>query len=180
MKNVIIRLVNHGDILSQAIIMEQGGMIAHAETIMPGGTVIGAYAEHGVIERPLDYDNGVFDLEILVCLTVDDAAADAFHHYLRTVAAKKEPYDFPGLADFVQFLDLHKKHWVYCSALVVDAFRGNGAAPGPRIWFRALPKPAHEVSPVWLQELLYVLPYASILTGRTDPIFLAHISEKTA
>lgn len=178
MKDVIVRLVNHGDFLSKAIIAEQGGMIAHAEVPMPGGTVIGAYAEHGVIERPLDYDHGVFETEIFVCLEVEDATADAFHHYLRAVAAKREPYDFPGLIDFVEFKDLHHLHWVFCSALVVDAMRLNGVDDdhAPRIFPRGLPKPAHDVSPVWLQQMLYARPDIKILTGRTDPIFIAHIS----
>jgi hypothetical protein len=175
MKTVVVRLVNHGDGLSKAIIYEQGGMVAHAEVPMPGTqTVIGAYAEHGVIERPLNYDNGVFEYEIFVLLEVEDATADAFHHYLRAVAAKKEPYDFPGLADYVQFLDLHKKHWVFCSALVVDGMRLNGVDDDtPRIFPRGLPKPAHFVSPVWLQQMLYARPDIKII-ARDSPEFIAH------
>ena len=169
--------------MSMAIIAKQGGEIAHAEIFMPGtGTVIGAYAEHGVIERTWLYDNAVFNTEILVLFEVDDDAADATHHYLRAVAAKKEPYDFPGLLEFVEFHDFHKLHWVFCSALCVDAFRRNGVADGPRIWSHGLPVPAHRISPVWFQSLIVELPYATILTGRTDPRFIAHMNlpEKTA
>jgi hypothetical protein len=43
MKTVLVRLVNHGDLLSDMILAEQGGMIAHAEVLMPGTqTIIGA------------------------------------------------------------------------------------------------------------------------------------------
>jgi hypothetical protein len=182
MKTVVVRLVNHGDGLSKAIISEQGGMIAHAEVPMPGTqTVIGAYAEHGVIERPLNYDDGKFEYETFVLLEVEDAVADAFHHYLRAVAAKKEPYDFPGLIDYVQFLDLHKKHWVFCSALVVDAMRLNRGAvtdDTPRIFPRGLPKPAHFVSPVWLQQMLYARPDIKIIS-RDSPEFIAHTTRAT-
>ena len=80
---IIIRLVRHDDPLSWAIIQNTGGEVAHAEAIMKGGTVVGAFAEGGVQERRLDYDGGKFVKEILFSLPADDAMSAAFEHYGR-------------------------------------------------------------------------------------------------
>ncbi len=135
--NAYVRLVNHDDGLSEAILLEIGGEVAHAEVIMRGGTIIGAFAEDGVQERPWAYDGGKFKTEILVELPMDGAMVAKFEHYLR--ACIGEPYDFTGLAKFVEHFDLHRVHHVFCSALVDDALRGCGYFPRP------LPVPAHMV-----------------------------------
>jgi hypothetical protein len=169
---IIIRLVCHDDPLSAAIILEIGGMVAHAEAIMPGGTIIGAFAEGGVQERALDYDGGKLKYEVLVALDTTQDMSDRFYHYMRAVIG--EPYDFSGLAKFVEHFDLHWGHHVFCSALIDDALRGCLYFPRP------LPIPAHEVSPRILHQMLFVRPDAKVIT-RDDPIFKAHISraEKT-
>ena len=41
---IYVRLVRHDDPLSWAIIQNIGGVVAHAEAVMKGGTVIGAFA----------------------------------------------------------------------------------------------------------------------------------------
>ncbi len=167
----MIRLVNHGDGLSDAILLETGGLVAHAETIMPGGTIIGAFAEGGVQERPLDYDGGVYKYEVLVALPMDGQMSAAFHHYLRSCIG--EPYDYMGLAKFVEHFDLHRRHMVFCSALVQDALRGCSYFPRP------LPIPAHESSPRILHQTLFGRPDIRVIT-RSDPLFVAHISQEKA
>lgn len=165
---IVIRLVRHDDPLSWAIIQNIGGEVAHAEAIMRGGTVVGAFAEGGVQERPLDYDGGKFLKEILLALPADDDMTERFEHYGR--ACIGEPYDFTGIGDFVHpGVDVHRKHHVFCSALIQDMLRGC------LFFARPLPIPAHYVSPLLLQQELLVRPDVKIIT-RDDPAFLAHIS----
>ena len=133
---------------------------------MRGGKVIGAFAEGGVQERPMDYDGGKFGTEILIALPCDDATEARFEHYLRAVIG--ENYDFSGLAKFVEHFDFHLGHHVFCSALIDDALRGSDYFPHP------LPIPAHEVNPRMLQQMVLCRPDAKIVT-RDDPIFKAHI-----
>lgn len=166
---IIVRLVCHDDELSRLILLETGGVVAHAEAVMPGGTILGAFAEGGVQERPLDYDGGKFKTEILIALPASDEMAAAFHHYLR--ACIGEPYDFPGLFKFVEHFDLHAKKHAFCSMLIDDALRGCLYFPRP------LPIPGHEVSPRILHQMLFARPDAQVI-DRNDPIFLAHVAEK--
>jgi hypothetical protein len=165
---IIVRLVCHDDPLSAAIMLEIGGLVAHAEAIMPGGTIIGAFAEGGVSERPMDYDGGKLKYEVLVALPVSDEMSAAFHHYLR--ACVGEPYDFPGLAKFVEHFDLHRGHHAFCSMLIDDALRGCLYFPRP------LPIPGHEVSPRILHQMLFVRPDVLVVT-RDDPLFISHVSK---
>lgn len=167
MPEIYVRFVNHGDGLSDAILLEIGGMVAHAEAIVRGGTIIGAFAEGGVQERPLNYDGGKFKYEIIAALPTDDETAAKFEHYLRSVIG--EPYDYTGLAGFVEHFDLHREHHIFCSALIDDALRGCLYFPRP------LPIPAHKVSPVMLQQMVFVRPDIRIVT-RDDPAFKAHIA----
>jgi hypothetical protein len=167
---IIIRLVRHDDALSAAIILNIGGEIAHAEAIMKGGTVIGAFAEGGVQERPLDYDNGKFKKEILLALPTDEETEARFEHYLRAPEVMGEKYDFTGIANFVHLgIDLHGKHTVFCSALIHDALRWINWLPVP------LPIPGHYVTPIVLQQELLARPDVKIIT-RDDLIFIAHIN----
>ncbi len=167
---IIIRLVCHDDPLSAAIILEIGGVVAHAEAIVPGGTIIGAFAEGGVQERTLDYDGGKLKHEVLIGLPVSAELEAAFYHYLR--ACVGEPYDFTGLAKFIEHFDFHRKHMVFCSALMQDALRGCLYLPRP------LPIPAHETSPRILHQMLFSRPDIQILT-RDDPLFVSHVSKET-
>jgi hypothetical protein len=165
---IIIRLVRHDDPLSWAIIQNIGGEVAHAEAIMKGGTVVGAYAEGGVQERQLDYDGGKFVKEILFSLPADDDMTARFEHYGRACLGMS--YDFTGLAEFIHLgVDLHGKHHVFCSALIQDMLRGC------LWWPRPLPIPAHYVHPVMLQQELLIDQRTQIIT-RDDPIFKAHIA----
>jgi hypothetical protein len=166
---IIIRLVRHDDPLSAAILINIGGVVAHAEAIVRGGTVIGAFAEGGVQERPLDYDGGKFVTEILVALPATDEMTDKFEHYLR--ACLGEPYDFTGLADFLHLgSDLHRAHHVFCSALMHDALRGCG------YFARPLPVPAHYITPLLLHQELLVRP-DSVVIDRESEIFTSHIKQ---
>ena len=175
---IIIRLVCHDDLLSAAIVRDiygelttSGNEIAHAEAVMWGGTVIGAYAEGGVQERKLDYDGGRFKHEVLIRLPVDDDMAAKFEHYLRAVVG--EPYDYTGLFEFAELaLAGHISHHVFCSALIDCALRGCGYFPRP------LPVPAHKINPLFLQQMLYVRPDIMMIS-RTDLSFLAHIAPKS-
>jgi hypothetical protein len=169
---IIVRFVCHDDPLSAAILIEIGGQVAHAEAVMPGGTVIGAFAEGGVQERQLDYDGGKFRYEALVALPARDDVAAAFEHYLRSPEVLGEPYDYTGLAKFVEHFDFHQGHHVFCSALIDDALRGCLYFPRP------LPIPAHEVNPRMLQQMLFAR-YDTILVTRDHPIFIAHIAAGT-
>lgn len=165
---IIIRLVRHEDPLSWAIIQNIGGEVAHAEAIMKGGTIIGAFAENGVQERPMDYDGGKFAKEVLFALPADDDMSAKFEHYGR--ACIGESYDFTGLTEFIHLgVDLHGTHHVFCSALVQDMLRGC-------LWFpRPLPIPAHYVSPLLLQQELLVDQRTKVIT-REDPIFKDHVA----
>jgi hypothetical protein len=169
MTEILVRFVDHGDLLSDAIRREMGGMVAHAEAIMLGGTVIGAYALGGVQERPLDYDHGKFRTEILIALPTDTDTVTKFEHYLRAPEVLGEKYDYFGLADFIEHFDFHHHHKVFCSALITDALRGSLYFPHP------LPIPAHKVHPVLLQQMVLCRPDARIIT-RDHYIFKVHIA----
>ena len=165
---IYIRLVRHDDPLSWAIIKNIGGEVAHAEGVMVGGTVIGAFAEGGVQERPWDYDGGKFLKEVIFELPADDDMSKAFDHYLRAVIG--EPYDFTGIAEFIHVgFDTHGKHHVFCSAFIQDALRGC------KYFARPLPIPAHYVNPLMLMQELLVDARTRIVE-RTDPAFVAHIA----
>ena len=174
---IIIRLVRHDDPLSWGIIQNTGGVVSHAEAILKGGTIIGAFAEGGVQERPLDYDGGKFLKEILFALPADDDMAARFEHYLRSPRVLGEPYDYPGIVNFTHpGWDLHAGHHVFCSDLIHLALRGIGAAiDSPRWWPRPMPIPGHYVSPLLLHQELLCDQRTQIIT-RTDPVFLKHIT----
>lgn len=167
---IIIRLVDHDDPLSKAILLNIGGEIAHAEAIMRGGTVIGAFAEGGVQERPLNYDGGKFKKEMLLALPADDEMTAKFEHYLRSPEVIGEPYDYSGIANFIHpGIDLHKKHHVFCSALIHDDLRWISWLPNP------LPISGHYVTPILLQQELLARPDVKMIE-RNDPIFIKHIA----
>ena len=171
---VIWRFVAHDDEITDLIIKatcKTGGQVAHAEGLMRGGTIIGAFAEGGVQERPLDYDGGKFQFEAFIAIPVSAETQAVFEHYLRSPEVFHEPYDYFGLGDFVQMIgDWHESHKVFCSALIVDAARWED-----RIFKHKLPIHAHGVSPVMLEEMVRCRDDSIIIT-RDDPIFLAHIA----
>ena len=156
--------------MSWAIIQNIGGVVAHAEAVMRGGTVIGAFAEGGVQERPLDYDGGKFLKEVLFALPADVVMSARFEHYLRSPNVLAEPYDYPGIANFMHFgIDLHADHHVFCSALIHDDLRFI------RWWQRPMPIPGHYVNPLILHQELLADQRTQIIP-RDDPIFLKHIA----
>lgn len=174
---MILRGVRHKDELSDLIIDNQGGVLAHFEAFMTGTrTVIGAFAEGGVQERPMDYDGGNFALEILFHLPATDDMNAAFEHYLRSPDVHEEPYDYSGIANFLHLgVDLHGKHRVFCSALIHDALRGFGCADDyPRWWNRPMPIPGHYVTPLIMHQQLLADQRVKIVE-RIDPAFVAHI-----
>lgn len=170
---VIWRFVAHGDEITRLIIAatcKTGGQVAHAEAIMRGGTIIGAFAEGGVQERRLDYDGGKFAFEQLISIPVTAEVQAKFEHYMRSPNVMGEKYDYFGLFDFVQLIgDWHASHKVFCSALVTDAARYVGIFKHP------LPIHAHGVSPIMLQQMALARDDAQIVTRDSD-IFKAHIS----
>lgn len=168
---IILRFVCHDDGISKAIVAVTGGQVAHAEAIMRGGTIIGAFAEGGVQERQLDYDGGKFKFEQLVALSVDDDMAARFEHFLRSPEVWKEKYDYFGLLDFVEHFDLHQQHKVFCSALIQDDLRWIGYFPNP------LPIWARHVNPEMLRQQVLCKRSAKVIT-RDDPIFVAHIASE--
>lgn len=177
---VIWRFVAHDDEITRLIIAatcKTGGQVAHAEAIMRGGTIIGAFAEGGVQERALDYDGGKFAFEQLIAIPVTDEVQAKFEHYLRSPEVQKVKYDYLGLFDFVQLIgDWHESGKAFCSTLITDAARWKDM-----IFKHAFPIHAHGVSPVMLQQMALARNDSIIIT-RDDPIFKAHISgamEKT-
>jgi len=168
---MILRGVRHKDKLSDLIIMNTGGVLAHFEGVMQGGTVIGAFAEGGVQERPLDYDGGNFAAEVLFDLPASDEMNAKFEHYLRSPEVMGEAYDYTGIANFIHpGADLHSKHHVFCSALIHDDLRWI------KWWPRELPIDGHYVTPLILHQELLVDQRTRIIT-RDDPVFLAHIAK---
>jgi hypothetical protein len=171
---VVLRFVAHEDEITRLIIKatcKTGGQVAHAEAIMRGGTIIGAFAEGGVQERRLDYDGGKFQFEQLIAIPVSLETQAKFEHYLRSPKVRKLKYDYLGLFDFVQLIgDWHESHKAFCSALITDAARWDDM-----IFKHALPIHAHGVSPVMLQQMALSRDDSLIIT-RDDPIFIAHIA----
>jgi hypothetical protein len=172
--HVIFRFVAHDDEITRLILAatcKTGGQVAHAEAVMRGGTIVGAFAEGGVQERPLNYDGGKFKFESLIAIPVDADTQAAFEHYMRSPQVLGEPYDYFGLGDFVQLFDWHQSHKVFCSAVVTLAARWV------KIFKHPLPINAHGISPIMLQQMTLTRDDAKIVT-RDDPIFISHISKE--
>ena len=168
---IYVRLVDHDDPLSRAILMNIGGVVAHAEGIMKGGTVVGAFAEGGVQERPLNYDGGKIKMEVLLELPADDEMTAKFEHFMRSPEVMGEKYDYSGIANFLHLgVDLHAKHHVFCSALIHDGLRWCA------FFARPMPIPGHYVTPIILHQELLARPDVRVVT-RDDPAFLAHIAK---
>ncbi len=167
--SIIVSFVNHDDLLSRGILLKTGGEYAHAEALTPRGTIIGAFAEGGVQERPRDYDGGKFKKKLFLLLSdADDDMSARFYHFLDAVVAKKEPYAFFDILDFVLPFDFHERQHVFCSALIDDGLRGCSYFPVP------LPIWARYCYPVLLQQMLLVRPGVRPVTP-DSPEFLAHI-----
>ena len=146
---IIVRLVLHNDLLSKGIIFRTNGEYAHAEAITPQGTIIGSYAEGGVQERPLDYDKGNYEKELLLLLNATSEQSDKFYHYLRAPEVLGEKYGFIDILGFASGLHIHIPHEVICSALITLSLRGCDWLP------RSLPMAAHTVSPALLHQMLF-------------------------
>src|SRR5437016_3113271 len=146
MPMIRLRFVRGIGAISDAIVLDSGGLYSHVEAVTPEGKYLGAHMDGGVQARPADYDAGQFVRELFVELPADAATTAAFYHYLNAVIG--EPYDFGAIAGFVTHLDLRLKHRVICSALQTLALRGCA-------WFAApLSIPAHQISP---RDLLLIL-----------------------
>ena len=168
---IYLRGVLHNDTLSDLIIKNQGGVLAHFEGVMKGGTVIGAFAEGGVQERQLNYDGGKFANEIIFELPADDIMSAKFEHYLRSPEVLGEKYDYAGIVNFIHpGFDLHQKHQVFCSALIHDDLRWIGW------WPRPMPIPGHYVTPIVLHQQLLADQRVQII-NRSNPAFIAHIAK---
>ena len=166
---MILRGVCHNDELSRLILVNQGGVLAHFEAVMKGGTVVGAFAEGGVQERPLNYDGGSFAREILFDLPADDAVNARFEQYLRSPRVMGEKYDNTGILNYLHFgIDLHAKHHVFCSALIHDDLRWINW------WPRPMPIPGHYVTPLIMHQELLADQRTRVIT-RDDPAFIAQV-----
>lgn len=142
---IVLRFVHGNDLVSDAILVDTGGLYSHVEAVTPDGKYLGAHANGGVLARPSNYDAGTFNREKFVALPADDAMTAKFYHYLDEVVG--EPYAFDAIAGFIMHLDVHVQHRVICSALQALAIRWCG-------FFAPLSIPAHEISPRDLELIL--------------------------
>jgi hypothetical protein len=147
---IIVRFVHGTDPVSDAILLDTGGLYSHVEAVTPEGKYLGAHADGGVLARDSNYDAGKFNREKFVELTADDAMTAKFYHYLNAVVG--EPYAFNAIAGFMLHFDAHMQHRVICSALIALATRWC-------TFFQPLSLPAHEVTP---------RDYELILSTRSD------------
>ena len=169
---IIIHLVDHDNLLSQAIKLYKKGRFAHAEAFTPQGTIIGAFAIGGVQERPLDYGTEKILDEVWLALKADDDMSAKFYHYLRSPEVMGEKYAYTDIVGFLEPFKLPHWHAVFCSALIDDALRWVG-------WFpRPLPIAAHDVDPTTLHQMLYCQDEDRVkIITRQSPEFLAFTLE---
>jgi hypothetical protein len=161
---ILLRFVHCTDPVSDAILVDTGGLYSHVEAVTPEGKYLGAHANGGVLARPADYDAGKFDREQFMELTADDVMTAAFYHYLNAVIG--EPYAFDAIADFVLHLDIHLQHRVICSALQTLALRGCDFFSVPL----SVPDvPAHKISPRDLELMLIERPDVRVVQKKAAP-----------
>lgn len=71
-------------VISLAIQFAQYGFWAsHVEAVMPEGTLLGAHAEGGVMNRPCDYDAGQWTRQEFVDFPATADQTDGFHCFMR-------------------------------------------------------------------------------------------------
>lgn len=115
-----LRFVNGLSIISAGIrAAEYGFWCSHVEAVMRDGTLLGAHAAGGVMERPRDYDTGEFSREQFVDLRSSPEMEDTFEAFLRAQVGR--PYDFSAILAFVARRDWQEPDSWFCSELQAAA-----------------------------------------------------------
>src|SRR5690242_9104371 len=100
---ITLRFVTADNLASALIRRVSRGPVSHVEFIAPDGqTVIGAFDDLGVAERPIDYETVTKDIRI----AIETDKADAVYSSARALVG--EPYDWKGVFGFLADEDTHE------------------------------------------------------------------------
>jgi hypothetical protein len=148
---MIIRFVQGSHLSSQMIVgLEKLAMPftpSHVEARTPdGGFYLGSMYDGGVQKRPVGYDNGIINHELLLPVEATAEQDAAFWAFLEGKIG--EPYDSAAIFGFVIPVREHLINHAICSALITLALRACKWFPYP------LAAPAHLIDP---RDLLLLL-----------------------
>ena len=115
-----LRFVGGTSFVSKAIqAFEYGFWASHVEAVTPNGTYLGAHIDHGVLDRPTDYDKGQFSKELIVGLPCTSDMTGAFYGFLNEQLGK--PYDKTAIGAFLFNRDWQEPDSWFCSELQAAA-----------------------------------------------------------
>ena len=148
---MIIRFVQGCEITSQLIAAQEKTAMpftpSHVEALTPdGGFYLGSMTDRGVQKRPVGYDKGNINHELLLPVDATAEQDAAFWKFLESKIG--EPYDSPAIFGFIIPVHEHLLNHAICSALITLALRACK-------WFAfPLAAPAHLIDP---RDLLLLL-----------------------
>jgi hypothetical protein len=93
---------------------------SHTEALSRDGkSYMGAHLDGGFAARPVGYDAGQYDAELLIDLGTDND--DAAFAYLDSIMG--QPYDWTSIIDYLLPVDWHQMNHLICSAAMTLMLR---------------------------------------------------------
>jgi hypothetical protein len=157
-----LRFVAGNSIISRAIIAAEKLAMpftpSHVEAVSESGlNYIGSHLGGGMEIRPIDYDAGQFDHELILDLNASGVMPNQDRTFYEGINAMVgEGYDWPAIFDFVLPKDFHIADHVICSAACTLALRKCEWLKYP------VAAPAHLVSP---RDLLLMISARMAVPG---------------
>jgi hypothetical protein len=126
---------------------------SHTEMLSRDGkSYLGARLDGGFSAKPVGYDAGQFDKELLIDLGPEND--DAAYAYLESIMG--QPYDWTAIIDYLLPTDWHQMHHLICSAAMTLTLRKKLTLRWP------IAVPAHLVNP---RDLLFGLSFLYEIKG---------------
>ena len=138
--------------LSNLIRWQTLGTVSHVESVLPDGSIIGAYLD-GIKQIPGDSDLG-YTSQIIVDVLAPQESVEKWVRYLKSRKGRK--YDFLAILGFVLHMNIRTPGAFICSMDATLGLRESGTFPRP------LSEQAHRISPRDLLLILSAHPVATI------------------
>jgi len=144
--------------LSNLIRWQTQGTVSHVESILPDGSIIGAYLD-GVKQVPGNTDFG-YTSQTFVDVLAPQESVDKWVAYLKSRCGRK--YDFLAILGFVLHMNIRTPGAFICSMDATLALRASGTFKRP------LSEQAHRVSP---RDLLFALSaHPAAIVGQIESL----------
>lgn len=128
MSEIVLQFSTQGDILSHFInIFDHGFWATHVDTVLPGGRLLGARYDGGVMVREADYTR--FSRTVIVRLPAPQPVVDAYMGFLQEQLGK--PYDTLAIEAFVLGRDWRDDDKWFCDELVFAGLERSGFLTHP-------------------------------------------------